>query len=74
MQYETTYSLTAILEYYKEIGKQINPENPLLGASKLMQTKEEILSQTLITYLRGKPNITIIGSREYDSNIRVPTS
>jgi cysteine desulfurase family protein (TIGR01976 family) len=78
--YELSYSLTAIPEYFQSLAQHHEPtvaSQPasvqLKQAFDLIQRHEEALSDRLLTFLRSKSNVRIIGCPEADANLRVPT-
>jgi selenocysteine lyase/cysteine desulfurase len=76
------YSLTGILEYFCDLASH------LVGVSQTKPSQQELLkiafteiakyeeklSETLISYLTSKKEVTIIGTSEFSSAVRVPTS
>lgn len=76
--FELTYSLLGILEYYEELGKvhcrEIkNSAERIEAAFQLMAQHEEELANLLLDYLNSVPEIRIIGVAEGDKTKRVPT-
>ncbi len=76
--FELTYSLLGILEYYEELGKVHyrdikNSAERIEAAFQLMAEHEEVLANLLLDYLNSVPEIRIIGVAEGDKTKRVPT-
>lgn len=80
INYELTYSLDAIPNYFSEIADHHFPDKKELDfmdkhqmAFKLMADHEEVLANRLLDYLKTKKEITIIGYPDGDQHKRVPT-
>ncbi len=77
--FELTYSLLGILEYYEEFCKHHHPGQKLDFSSRIQKTfetiakHEEKLSQKLLNYLNTKEKVKIIGSTDFSKEKRVPT-
>lgn len=78
--YELSYSLVAIPDYFEALarhhwGDRTAPDaqGRLQQAFALIRNHEEALSDRLLTFLRSKPNIRIIGYPDATANQRVPT-
>lgn len=78
--FELTYSLLGIAEYYLDLYKHHFPEETSANSSVKMQKAfdliadhEEKLAETLLSYLNSIPEIKIIGIPKADSGQRVPT-
>ena len=77
--FELTYSTLGILEYYEEFYKQHEKNTQLDYQEKIRKTfhiisqHEERLAQVLIDFLKGIPEVKIIGVPEADKKKRVPT-
>ncbi|MEM0981813.1 MAG: cysteine desulfurase-like protein [Cyanobacteria bacterium P01_H01_bin.58] len=78
--YELSYSLVAITTYLQALAKHhfgeqttIDAKGQLDQAFSLIRSHEAALSDRLLTFLRSKPNVRIIGHPEADPARRVPT-
>lgn len=78
--FELTYSLLGILEYYQEFHQRHFPrekerplEEKLAKTFEVIATYEEKLAQPLLDFLRNQPGIKIIGPATADKTKRVPT-
>jgi len=79
--FELTYSLGAIPQYFEEVYAHHFPEEEreLASAQKisrsfeLIAAHEERLAHMLLEYLNAKPQIKIIGDTSWDKSKRVPT-
>jgi len=80
VNFELTYSLGAIPEYFEDLHDyhfptQINnnPKEKHKKSFELIAEHEESLAKTLLSYLSGKADIRIIGETSADKSKRVPT-
>ncbi|MBT8296601.1 MAG: cysteine desulfurase-like protein [Gramella sp.] len=77
--FELTYSTLGIVEYYEAIYRHHFQENEDDFSSRLQKTfaliasHEERLASLLLTYLKGVPEIRIIGKSSPEATLRVPT-
>lgn len=78
--FELTYSLLGILEYYEEFFKHHFPGDKNLSCPEKLEktfaafaTHEENLSELLLNFLKSQPKIKIIGLPDPDKEKRVPT-
>jgi cysteine desulfurase family protein (TIGR01976 family) len=78
--YELTYSLSGIIQYFRELYNHHFPDNPDLPdrdkfkrSFDLIADHEQTLAAYFLDYLKTKKDIKIIGSRNGDSLKRVPT-
>lgn len=78
--YELSYGLIAITEYLQALAKHhfgeqtaVDTKGQLHQAFALIQAHEAALSDRLLTFLRSKPKVQIIGYPEADPARRVPT-
>ena len=78
--FELTYSLLGITEYFEEFyrehfrsSKKLDTSEKLAKSFDLIARYEERISTPLLAFLRDNPNIRIIGHPEADKNKRVPT-
>ena len=77
--YELTYSLCGIVEYYQAVAQhhgmsaEETVRKQMQYAFDLFDTHEEKLTKRLLDYLTSKPNVRIIGEATSDHNIRVST-
>lgn len=78
VNYELSYGLLGIKEYFTAIGSthNINGKNfreTLAFCYGLIANHEESLTKHILNYLNSKPNIKIIGDVSSAKSIRVPT-
>lgn len=79
VNYELTYGLLGITDYYEKLYESISENNTLSYFEQLSEVfhqfelHEELLSKRLLDYLLRKPGIRIIGEKKADKEIRVPT-
>ncbi|MEM6521366.1 MAG: cysteine desulfurase-like protein [Cyanobacteria bacterium P01_D01_bin.71] len=78
--YELSYSATAVPQYFQALTQHHfrealanTPVGLISQAFDLIQPHEEALSNRLLSFLRSKPNVRIIGQPEADGTRRVPT-
>ena len=78
--FELTYGLLGIIEYYEEFFKKhfpkkrnLNLQEKLEKCFHLIAKHEEKISAPLISFLRSKPEVRIIGLDTADASQRVPT-
>lgn len=78
--FELTYSLLGITEYFDEFyrehfrsSRKLDASEKLAKSFDIIARYEERISAPLLTFLRDNPNIRIIGHSEADKNKRVPT-
>lgn len=78
--YELSCSLTAIPQYFQTLAQHHfaaavakTPAEQIGQAFDVIQQHEEVLSDRLLTFLRSKPNVRIIGCPDADAAQRVPT-
>ncbi|MFC6861316.1 cysteine desulfurase-like protein [Zunongwangia atlantica] len=77
--FELTYSLLGITEYFQEFYKQHFPndkESSVLMLKKsyeVIAQHEQQLAQKLLNFLNENPKVKIIGNPEADASKRVPT-
>jgi len=78
--YELTYSLPAITDYFSVISDHHFPENKKLNnrdefsnAFNLIAGHEQLLADYLLEYLNNRDDIKIIGNKTGNKNKRVPT-
>ncbi|APG60684.1 cysteine desulfurase-like protein [Christiangramia salexigens] len=78
--FELTYSVLGIIEYYEELYRHhFNSKPQPVYTEKLAKTfgliasHEEDLAKILLDYLNSVPEIKIIGSPLADGSVRVPT-
>ncbi|MDC0231275.1 aminotransferase class V-fold PLP-dependent enzyme, partial [Aureispira] len=77
--YELTYSLCGILEYYQAIAQHHGMSasetirKQMQYAFDLFSLHEEKLSKRLLDFLKSKPNVHIIGETSSNHKIRVST-
>lgn len=78
--FELTYSLLGIAEYYLDLYNYHYPEDTSAGTDKklegafgLIADHEEKIAEVLLDYLNGIPEIKIIGYPKADASQRVPT-
>ena len=79
MNFELTYSTIGIIEYYEELYRQHFEKNSVDFSERLNKSfeiiakHEEDLASLLLNYLKGIPEIRIIGNPSADASLRVPT-
>lgn len=80
VNYELSCGLSGLKEYFQEIaslhkaGNTTGKGNAAAAfAYELFARHEEMLSKKLMEFLNSKSNVRIIGSKEWDRAIRVPT-
>ena len=78
--FELTYSMAGIPEYFNTIyehhfdeNKDLSKRQKLKKSFQLIANHEQKLAEHLLQYLNGKPEIRIIGQTKADLNKRVPT-
>ncbi|PSR16883.1 cysteine desulfurase-like protein [filamentous cyanobacterium CCP3] len=74
--YELSYSLTAIAEYFEALAQHHGPADdadPIDRAFELIQAHEGELNQRLLSFLRDRPRVKIIGRETADPAERVST-
>ncbi len=77
--FELTYSILGIIEYYKELykhhygGNETNFREQLNRSFELIAQYEEKLASLLLDYLNSVPEIRIIGQPVSNASLRVPT-
>ncbi|WP_207461616.1 cysteine desulfurase-like protein [Azospirillum sp. SYSU D00513] len=77
VNYELAVGCTGIVSYLEELGARVGSEGPrrarILAAFDAIAAHEEALAERLLSYLRGRNDVRIIGHREADRALRVPT-
>ena len=79
MNFELTYSTIGIIEYYEEMyrhhfeNKNADFSDRLNKTFEIIAKHEEDLASLLLNYLKGIPEIRIIGNPNADASLRVPT-
>jgi len=78
--YELTYSLPAITDYFSLISdqhfqeyKKLNNRDEFSNAFNLIAGHEQLLADYLLEYLNNRDDIKIIGNKTGNKNKRVPT-
>jgi selenocysteine lyase/cysteine desulfurase len=75
--YELAYSCLGVIDYLEEFaaahGTNTTGRAAIEVAFAIMADHEEALSERLLSYLRGRDDVTIIGADVADKMIRVPT-
>ncbi|MGF1461199.1 MAG: cysteine desulfurase-like protein [Leptolyngbyaceae cyanobacterium] len=77
--YELTYSAIALPQYLQALARhhfdqQMEPPaDQIVQAFDLISAHETALSDRLLTFLRSKPNVRIIGTSQAAASQRVPT-
>lgn len=75
--YELAYSCVGVIDYLEALAQAhgINSEGraAVEAAFGLVADHEETLSRQLLSYLKGRPDVKIIGATEADQALRVPT-
>lgn len=78
MNYELTYSLTGLVDYFNELAQKHGCEgnsvrDRLSHCFTLIADHEEQLGEHFLAYLRSQPRVRIIGNSQADQTQRVPT-
>ena len=79
MNFELTYSTIGIIEYYEEMyrhhfeNRNADFSDRLNKTFEIISQHEEDLASLLLNYLKGIPEIRIIGNPYADASRRVPT-
>ncbi len=80
VNYELSYSLLGVCDYFKEFARQHADGRSIHGLRdaagftyECFAEQEETLSARLLDYLNSKKSVRIIGKREADRRVRVPT-
>ena len=79
LNFELTYSLLGITEYFQEFYKQHFPKDKessvlmLKKSYEVIAQHEQQLAQKLLDFLNENPKVKIIGNPEADASKRVPT-
>ncbi|MFT6092057.1 MAG: cysteine desulfurase family protein (TIGR01976 family) [Sulfitobacter sp.] len=75
--YELAYSCLGVIDYLEAFaaahGTNTTGRAAIEAAFAIMADHEEALSERLLSYLRGRDDVTIIGADVADKAIRVPT-
>jgi cysteine desulfurase family protein (TIGR01976 family) len=75
--YELTYSCIGVIDYFEAFAQAhgINSKgrDAVEASFALIAQHEAALSERLLSYLRDRPDVTIIGAPTADKEIRVPT-
>lgn len=80
VNFELSYGLIGLLDYLSDLARRHygdrtapNLRGQLVQAFELIAQHEQVLSDRLLSYLRTKPNVQIIGNSQADQTLRVPT-
>ena len=82
LNFELTYGLPAIVEYFEELGRRVSPEATassttsrelIAQAFAAIAEHEERLAEPVLSYLAGKPGVRLYGWPGPDKDRRVPT-
>ncbi len=80
VNYELSYGLTGLEDYFIQLAQANSGgqgvegfRNSAVAAFETISSYEEILSARLLDFLNSKPNLRIIGKKEADRHLRVPT-
>jgi cysteine desulfurase family protein (TIGR01976 family) len=78
--FELTYSLLGLTEYFEEMYRQHTPKSAAVPFQKkvergydLIAGHEEELSEILLQYLNTNPKVRVIGATSFRKETRVPT-
>jgi cysteine desulfurase family protein (TIGR01976 family) len=75
--YELAYACTGVVDYFEAFARahRVNASGraAIESAFEIIASHEEALSERLLSYLRGRSDVTIIGDPEADRARRVPT-
>jgi len=86
IQFELVFSVCGIVDYLKTVAQEFAAKEPIEKRPNLTDTRaaivfayqkiaehEEKLNYALLSYLKTKPKVKIIGQQGHDYNLRVPT-
>ncbi|WP_218082221.1 cysteine desulfurase-like protein [Anthocerotibacter panamensis] len=79
INFELTYGLAGILEYFTELasildsGAPLTPHHGVVRAYDAMARHEELLAHALLDYLSHKPKVRVLGYPQADGARRLPT-
>lgn len=81
VNYELSSGLSGLKDYFLEIasihdgggGISLEGNGPAVFAYELFARHEETLAKRLVEFLNSRSNVRIIGSKEWDRTVRVPT-
>lgn len=77
VNYELSYGCIGINDYLSDVGTQMGAKGSsrqkMQAAFDAFEQHEDLLAEQLLSYLRGKKNVRIIGLPEAKSGRRVPT-
>lgn len=71
--YELAWGSTGIVDYLDELGGGSGDPAAIARTFEDIAVHEEALAERLLAYLRGRNDLRVIGPREADRAIRVPT-
>ena len=71
--YELAYSLTAIRDYLVELGKGAGVRERIVSAFGAITDHEALICERLLSYLRSKKGVRVIGDEDGSDRSRVPT-
>jgi cysteine desulfurase family protein (TIGR01976 family) len=80
VNFELSYGLLGLCDYLSDLARQhygdrTAPDlrSQMGQAFELIAQHEQVLSDRLLSYLRTKPNVRVIGNPQADQTLRVPT-
>ncbi len=80
VNFELSYGLVGLCDYLSDLAHRhygdrtaSDLRNQMVQAFDLISQHEQVLSDRLLSYLRTKPNVQIIGNPNADQTLRVPT-
>lgn len=71
--YELAWGSAGIVDYLDNLGGRSGDFAAISRAFDDIAAQEETLAERLLTYLRGRNDVLIVGRREADRTVRVPT-
>lgn len=71
--YELAWGCTGIVDYLDQLGGGSGDRKAIEQAFDAIAAHEEVIGERLLTYLRDRNDVRIIGSRSADRATRVPT-
>lgn len=77
LNFELTYGLSGVLEYFAKLAGcenvGLNDRHKLIPAYDAIAEHEEVIAEELLSYLRSRKHVHLIGLETADRNRRVPT-
>ncbi|WP_407316020.1 cysteine desulfurase-like protein [Pseudomonas sp. nanlin1] len=77
LNYELSYGCIGISDYLVDIGERLgasgSPREQMQAAFDAFERQEDLLAEILLSFLRAKPGVRIIGKARVSDGERVPT-